>query len=85
MIDVQHPLIKKQLSFFPFDVIGHFHIFRFDLGFGGFDGRGVGWVFNWYENTQDWSIDKPKKADFENDLNCMIECVKKQPHLLFLI
>ena len=36
--------LKKQLSFFPFDVIGHFHIFRFDLGFGGFDGKGVGWL-----------------------------------------
>ena len=36
-------------------------------------------------NIHDWSIDKPKKAEFENDLNCMIDCVKLQPHLLFLI
>ena len=42
LIDVQHPLIKKANFIFSFDVIGHFHIFRFDLGFGGFDGRGVG-------------------------------------------
>ena len=24
------------------------------------------------EDTHDWSIDKPQKADFEKDLNCMI-------------
>ena len=28
-------------------------------------------------------MDKPKKADFEKDLNCMIDCVKVQPHLSF--
>ena len=28
---------------------------------------------------------KTQKADFEKDFNCMIDCVKVQPHLLFLI
>ena len=37
------------------------------------------------ENTHDYGIDKPLKSDFEKDLNCMIDCVKVQPHLLFLI
>ena len=27
-------------------------------------------------NTHDWSINKPEKAYFEKDLNCMIDCVK---------
>ena len=26
-------------------------------------------------NTHDWSIDKPQKVDFEEELNCMIDCV----------
>ena len=26
-------------------------------------------------NTHDWSIDKTKKVDFAEDLNCMIDCV----------
>ena len=34
-------------------------------------------------NTHDWSIDKPYKADFEKDLNCIIACLKVQPHLCF--
>ena len=28
------------------------------------------------KDTHDWSIDKPYKADFEKDMNCMISCVK---------
>jgi len=32
-------------------------------------------------NTHDWNIDKHQKADFEKDLNCMIDCVKLQPQL----
>ena len=27
------------------------------------------------KNTHDWSIDKPQKVDFEEDLNYMIDCV----------
>ena len=33
------------------------------------------------QNTHDWSIDKPNKADIKKDLTCMIDCVKIQTHL----
>ena len=32
-------------------------------------------------NTHDWSIDKPWKVDFEEDLNCIIDCVKARKFL----
>ena len=57
--------ILWQLPIFP--VLMWYVIFiflRFDLGFGGLmvggwvDGRGLGWILNMYESTQDWSINK---------------------------
>ena len=45
--------------FSRFDVICHFHIFTVWFGVWWVDGRGVGWILNMYESTQDWSINKP--------------------------
>ena len=36
-------------------------------------------VYHNIENTHDWSIDKPEKADFEKDLTYMIDRAKLQP------
>ena len=35
-------------------------------------------------NTHDWSIDKPKKANNEKALNCMIDCVQASNFFLKL-
>jgi len=41
------------------------------------------YVYDKKRNTHDWSIDKPLKADFERDMNCMIDRVSKYS-LIFL-